>query len=67
MRNSLLLFVFVGMIAGACTIVTEDKPVNSAPTTSTATATPTATTTPAPAATPRLRKAPPPPAFDGGF
>jgi hypothetical protein len=45
--------------------VTEDKPVNSAPPTSTATATPTATTTPT--AKPRLRKAPPPPAFDGGF
>ncbi|HEY6557187.1 MAG TPA: hypothetical protein VI072_07935 [Polyangiaceae bacterium] len=65
MRNSLLLVVFMGMIAGACTIVTEDKPVNSAPPTSTAPATPTATTTPT--AKPRLRKAPPPPAFDGGF
>jgi uncharacterized protein YceK len=65
MRNLLLLVLFVGMIAGGCTIVTEDKPVNSAPTTSTAAATPTATT--APAARPKLRKAPPPPVPDGGF
>jgi hypothetical protein len=66
MRNLLVSVLFAGLFASGCFIVTEDKPVNSAPTTTTATASATAAPT-APSARPKLRRAPPPVVADGGM
>lgn len=66
MRNPLLPILFAGLFVSGCFIVTEDKPANSAPTSTTATSSATASpTTPPPR--PKMRRAPPQALPDGGF